>query len=101
MRIFPLPAGLTVVACASVLVDPQKTAATTLAPFNAQLGFNRVSVPEGSRLAAASIDGKPAFCTIQAAWFALGEARSVCFTDDARTGYFNHYSEPSPSSNAR
>jgi hypothetical protein len=77
--------------CASVQLDPQKPAATTLAPFNAQLGLNRVSVANGSQLAAASIDGKAAFCTLQPAWFALGEARSVCFTDDAKSGYLDHY----------
>jgi hypothetical protein len=77
--------------CASVQVDPQPAVATTLAPFNAQIGFNWISVPSGSRLLAASVDGKPAFCTIQPAWFALGEARRVCFTDDARSGYLSHY----------
>jgi hypothetical protein len=91
---YPLPAvvaALILAGCASVQIDPQKTAATTVAPFDAQLGFNSVSVPEGSRLVAASVDGKPAFCTLRPAWFALGEARNVCFTDDARTGYLDHY----------
>jgi invasion protein IalB len=91
-RLLILPAvSLLLAGCASVQLDRQKPAATTLAPFNAQLGLNRVSVPEGSRLAAASIDGKTAFCTLQPAWFALGEARSVCFTDEARTGYLDSY----------
>jgi hypothetical protein len=54
--------------CASVQLDPQPQVATTLAPFNAQK----------SRLLAASVDGKPAFCTIQPAWFALGEPAPAC-----------------------
>jgi hypothetical protein len=92
---FPLPAvlavALTLAGCAPIQLDPQQQVATTLAPFNAQIGLNRISVPSGSRLLAASVDGKPAFCTIQPAWFALGEARRVCFTDDARSGYLSHY----------
>jgi hypothetical protein len=92
---FLLPAvlavALTLAGCASVQLDPQQQVATTLAPFNAQIGLNRISVPSGSRLLAASVDGKPAFCTIQPAWFALGEARRVCFTDDARSGYLSQY----------
>jgi hypothetical protein len=92
---FLLPAvlavALTLAGCAPIQLDPQQQVATTLAPFNAQIGLNRISVPSGSRLLAASVDGKPAFCTIQPAWFALGEARRVCFTDDARSGYLSHY----------
>jgi hypothetical protein len=71
--------------CASVQLNTQGEAATTLAPFDAQLGLNRVSVPSGSQLSAASIDGHPAFCTKEAAWFALGDARGVCFTDAAES----------------
>ena len=82
---------LALAGCASVQLDPQPAVATTLAPFNAQIGLNRISVPSGSRLLAASVDGKPAFCTTQPAWFALGEARRVCLTDDARSGYLSHY----------
>jgi hypothetical protein len=77
--------------CASVRLNAQREAATTLAPFDAQLGLNRVSVPSGSELLAASIDGHAAFCTKEAAWFALGEARGVCFTDTARSGYLDRY----------
>jgi hypothetical protein len=83
--------ALTLAGCASVQLDPQPTVATTLAPINAQIGINRISVPSGSRLLAASVDGKPAFCTTQPAWFALGEARRICLADDARSGYLSHY----------
>jgi hypothetical protein len=86
-----LAACLMLAACASVQIDPQQHVATTLAPFNAQIGFNRVSVPSGSPLVAASVDGKPAFCTVRAAWFAIGEARSVCFTDEANDGHLTRY----------
>ncbi len=78
-------------ALGSVQLDPQKEVATTIAPFDAKLGFNRVTVPVGSRLAAATIDGEPAFCTTQPAFFAMGEARGVCFTDAGKTGYLDRY----------
>lgn len=87
----PVGVVLLLTSCASVQIDPQQPIATTLAPFNAQLGLNRVSVPEGSRLAGALIDGKAAYCTVDPAWFAIGEARSVCFTDEARSGYLDKY----------
>jgi hypothetical protein len=77
--------------CPSVQLNTQGEAATTLAPFDAQLGLNRVSVPSGSQLLAASIDGHPAFCTKEAGWFALGEARGVCFTDATGSGYLDRY----------
>jgi hypothetical protein len=91
MRFLLLAVALALASCASVQLDPQPAVATTHVPFNAQIGFNRISVPSESRLLAASVDGKPAFCTIQPAWFAIGEARRVCFTDDARSGYLSHY----------
>jgi hypothetical protein len=87
-------AGLGIAAligCSSVQLDPQRPAATTLAPFNAQLGLNRVSVPVGSALAPALVDGQPSYCTVQPAWFALGESRSVCFLDEQRSGHFDSY----------
>jgi hypothetical protein len=79
------------VGCSSVQLDPQRPAATTLAPFNAQLGMNRVSVPVGSQLAPALVDGQPSYCTMQPAWFTLGESRSVCFLDERRSGNFDSY----------
>ena len=91
MRFLLLVVALILAGCASVQLDPQPAVGTRLAPFNAQIGLNRISVPSGSRLLAASVDGKPAFCTTQPAWFAIGEARRVCFTDDARSGYLSHY----------
>jgi hypothetical protein len=84
-------AAAALVGCSSVQIDPQRPAATTLAPFNAQLGLNRVSVPVGSQLAPALVDGQPSYCTMQPAWFAILEKRSVCFTDELRSGHFSSY----------
>jgi hypothetical protein len=77
--------------CASVQLDPQRVVATTAASFNAKLGLNSVSVPLGSQLVAASVDGKSAFCTVKPAFFAIAEARQVCFTDTGKTGILDHY----------
>src|SRR5690242_7288117 len=77
--------------CAQVQVDGNRPAAVTSTPFAAKLGFNRVEVAENSRLSAATIDGKPAFCTPFPAYFAIGESRAVCFTDPDGTGYLTSY----------
>jgi hypothetical protein len=91
MRRVILLAAAALVGCSSVQIDPQRPAATTLAPFNAQLGLNRVSVPVGSQLAPALVDGQPSYCTMQPAWFAILEKRSVCFLEEKRSGNFESY----------
>jgi hypothetical protein len=95
MRIFLMILAAAIAAsvagCASVQIDPQPPVATTLAPFNARLGLNHISVPSGSLLRAASLDGKPALCTERPAYFALGESRSICFMDEAGSGRFSQY----------
>jgi hypothetical protein len=85
-----LPIGL-LAACAQVQVDGSRPAAVTSAPFAATLGFNRVDVPENSRLTAATLDGKSAYCTPFPAYSAPGERRAVCFTDPDGTGYLTSY----------
>jgi hypothetical protein len=78
-------------ACANVQVDGNSPAAVTGAAFAATLGFARVEVPANSRLSAAVIDGKPAFCTPFPAYYVPGERRAVCFFDNDRTGYLTSY----------
>jgi hypothetical protein len=85
-------ACLALAACASVQVDPQQRVAATLAPFETKIGLLAgVSVPAGSPLVAASLDGKPAFCTVKPAYYAVGESRPICFTDDTNSGVFSRY----------
>ncbi len=92
MRKFMIPAAAALLAgCSATHIDTQRIAAVTTAPFSERLGFNKVSVPSGSPLYAAWVDDKPAFCTVNPAWFAILEARTVCFTDAANSGYLTRY----------
>lgn len=86
-----LAAAFGMAACASVELHPQQPVARTIAPYDARFGLSRLELPAGMPLVAASLDGKPAFCTIQPVFHQIGESRNVCLTDDAKTGYFDHY----------
>jgi hypothetical protein len=84
---------LTVSGCASVQTNPSLGTATTLAPFQADLGGlgARIELPNASLLAAAEIDGKRAYCTVAPAYFQFGERRSICLFDHANNGWFDAY----------
>jgi hypothetical protein len=91
MKPYTLATALALAGCSTVQDNPDIGAAKTLAPFNAALGFARVSVPAESALLGASLDGAPAFCTPFPAYFVLGDRRGVCFLDTANSGYFDGY----------
>jgi hypothetical protein len=89
---FVVTAALFLIAgCASIEVARTDVIATTHEAFDARLGFNRVSVPSGSRLAVSKVDGQPAFCTVRPAFFELGGGRGVCFFDTQNSGYLDKY----------
>jgi hypothetical protein len=91
LRIVMVAALLLVAGCASIQVTRTDEIATTHEAFDARLGFNRVSLPLGSRLAVSKVDGQPAFCTLGPAFFELGGSRGVCFFDTVNSGYLDKY----------
>jgi hypothetical protein len=84
-------AALALAGCATVQVDPKLQLAVTRAPFEEQHLMSRISVPNGSPMVAATVDGKPAFCPVALAFFpAVDAPRSICFfVDEANAGYLD------------
>lgn len=82
-----LAAGLT--ACASIQASPSNEAAVTTEPFVKNIGFGRISVPMGTVLVPAIVDGRPSFCSVARLYSTLGESRSVCFFDTIKSGVFD------------
>ena len=73
--------------CASATRDPGGYGRAVLVdPIERGLGANAVRAAPGTVLSAAHVDGRPALCTEGAAYFALAEARRVCFFDDHGLG---------------
>ena len=62
----------------SVHPDNSLGVAQTHAALNQRLGLNRVSVPSGTLLRGAMMDGHPAYCTVGPAYFSLADNRAVC-----------------------
>lgn len=85
--ILALAAGLT--ACASVQVVPSNEAAVTTEPFVKKIGFGQISVPIGTVLIPAIVDGRQSYCSTARLYSTLGDNRSVCFFDTTGTGTFD------------
>lgn len=64
-----------------------KTNMTTLQDgYSSSIGLAKIEAPKGTILTKASALGRHALCTAQPTYFALGEARPVCFFDDDGDG---------------
>ena len=56
--------------------------------FAMSIGFASVRIAAGALLVQAEVGGSPAYCTVQPAYFVVGEARSVCLFDTRGQGRF-------------
>jgi hypothetical protein len=90
LSIVAVVAAAALSACATVHTDDSLGFAQTHAALEQRIGLAVVTVPDGAFLRGASIDGHPAFCTIEAAYFIVGETgRAICLIDNEQTGYFD------------